>query len=194
MTESELARIVITHLEAKAVDYVLVGGIAYNFYGIPRATNDADFVVSIEGPVLNALLRTLPPEFEVEPQARMELFTGTMRWVVSICGTPLKVEFFLLGNDPHHRVEFQRRKRKWLPLIKAEAWVACGEDLIIQKLRWARGKDLDDVRNIVAVSGDVLDFGHIEKWAREHGTWERFQEIRRLVRESLTPPKLPPPI
>ena len=35
MTESELARIVITHLEAKAVDYVLVGGIAYNFYGIP---------------------------------------------------------------------------------------------------------------------------------------------------------------
>ena len=188
MTESELARIVVALLEANAVDYVLVGGIAYNFYGIPRSTKDADFVVSIEGPGLDALLRRLPEQFEVEPQARMELFTGTMRWVVSIRGTPLKVEFFLLGDDPHHRAEFQRRKREWLPLIKAEAWVACGEDLIIQKLRWARWKDLDDVRNIVSVSGDVLDFGHIEKWCREHGTWERFQEIRRIVRESLTPP------
>ena len=183
MTESELAKIVITHLEESGVDYVLVGGIAYNFYGIPRSTNDADFVVSIEGHALDALLRTLPKEFEVEPQARMELFTGTMRWVVCIQGTPLKVEFFLLGNDPHHRVEFQRRKREWLPLIETEGWVACGEDLIIQKLRWARGKDLDDVRNIVSVSGDELDFAYIEKWCREHGTWARFEEIRSSIPE-----------
>ncbi len=49
-------------------------------------------------------------------------------------------------------------------------------------------------KHFVAVSGDVLNFDYIEKWTREHGTWERFQEIRRSVQESLAPLKPPPPV
>ena len=183
MTESELAAIVIDHLEAVRADYLLVGGIACNLYGIPRSTQDADFVVSIGAAELDALLRRLPEAFAVEPQAKMELFTGTMRWVVAIGGTALKVEFFLLGNDPHHREEFQRRRRAWLPLVEREAWVACPEDLIIQKLRWARGKDLEDVRSILAVSGDVLDVGYLHGWCAQHRTLARLLEIRRSIPE-----------
>jgi hypothetical protein len=48
MTESELAAIVIDHLEA-------VGGIASDLYEIPRSTRDADFVVSIGTGELGAL-------------------------------------------------------------------------------------------------------------------------------------------
>ncbi len=183
MTESELARIVIAHLDAIGAEYLLVGGIAYNLYGIPRSTKDADFVVSMEPSAFDALLRGLPTNFHVDPQARMELFTGTMRWVVSVHGSELKVEFFLLGADPHHREEFQRRKRMWLPMVEIEAWVACPEDLIVQKLRWARGKDLDDVRNMLAVSGDALDFPYLERWCHQHGTWERLEEVRRSIPE-----------
>lgn len=183
MTESELAGIVIGHLEAAGAGYMLVGGIAYNLYGIPRFTKDADFVLAIEGPQLDELLRKLPDLFSVEPQAKMELFTGTMRWVLSIRESELKVEFFLLGSDPHHRQEFERRRRAWLPLVEMEAWVACPEDLIIQKLRWARGKDLDDVRNMLSVSADMIDFAYLERWCREHGTLARLEEIRRSIPE-----------
>ena len=38
---------VIDGLEAMGVDYMLVGSFSSNFYGIPRATQDADFVVQL---------------------------------------------------------------------------------------------------------------------------------------------------
>lgn len=127
------------------------------------------------------------------PQARMELFTGTMRWVIEVRGTVYKIEFFLLGGDQHHLEEFKRRQRVWLPLIERETWLATAEDMIVQKLRWARPQDVADVADILSVSRGALDFPYIEKWCREHKTWERLQDIRRSVEESLTPPKVPPP-
>ena len=63
--------------------------------------------------------------------------------------------------------------------------IATAEDMIVTKLRWAReagrGKDRDDVRNIIAVRGRTLDWAYIERWASEHGTLELLGEIRRSV-------------
>ena len=183
MTVAEVVRVVVNLLERHEADYQIVGAIACFLYGPIRFTQDVDFVVSIPGIELDALLRELPDEFEIDPQARMELFTGTMRWVVRVPGSELKVEFFLLGDDAHHRKEFVRKQRRMLP-AGVEASVATAEDLIIQKLRWAREKDVTDIRGILALQGDVLDFPYIEKWCARHGTMARFDEIRRSIQEA----------
>lgn len=183
MTQRELVRMVVAHIEACEAPYLIVGGIAYNFYGTPRSTKDVDFVLSMPPADLDRVLATLPAQFVLEPQARMELFTGTMRWIAGVTGTEWKTEFFLLGADAHHREEFQRRRRVWLPGVEIEAWLARPEDLIIQKLRWARNKDLDDVRNILSVQGDALDFPYLHSWCERHGTRERLEEIRRSIPE-----------
>jgi hypothetical protein len=47
MTGEEAALAVIETLESLRIPYMLVGSFASNFYGIPRATNDADFVVPL---------------------------------------------------------------------------------------------------------------------------------------------------
>jgi hypothetical protein len=53
------------------------------------------------------------------------------------------------------------------------------------KLRWAvsriSGKDRDDVRNIIAVRGDRLDWDHIHKWCDLHGTRQLLDEIRQSI-------------
>ena len=49
-------------------------------------------------------------------------------------------------------------------------WVATAEDVVIQKLRWARRKDLDDIVDLIAVSGDGLDWAYIGPWTEIHGT------------------------
>ena len=49
---------------------------------------------------------------------------------------------------------------------------------MIQKLRWARRKDLDDVVNLLAVSGDVLDWDFVWRWTVEHGTCELLRQLR----------------
>jgi len=39
---------VIDALDALRISYMVVGSFSSNFYGIPRATQDADFVVQLE--------------------------------------------------------------------------------------------------------------------------------------------------
>ena len=45
MTGDEAVLAVIEALEGLGVGYMLVGSLSSNFYGIPRATQDADFVI-----------------------------------------------------------------------------------------------------------------------------------------------------
>jgi hypothetical protein len=68
-----------------------------------------------------------------------------------------------------------------LPDLEREAWIATAEDMIIQKVRWGRLKDLDDALNVLAVQGDKLDFAYIERWCRAHGTLEQLDELRRSI-------------
>lgn len=56
----------------------------------------------------------------------------------------------------------------------------------ITNLRWAliakRGKDSDDVRNVIAVQGDeALDWDYIHHWCAQHGTRALLDEIRSSI-------------
>jgi hypothetical protein len=178
MTPEEGVLALLETVEAAGVEYVIVGALAYGAWGIPRSTNDADFVVACAGPELDAVLRKLPSSFSIDPQARMELFTGTLRWVLNLEGTPFEIEVFLLGTDPHHAAIFARKRREHIQMIDREAWIPTAEDLVIQKLRWARRKDLDDAQNILAVQGEAIDYAHIETWCARHGTLARLAEVQ----------------
>ncbi len=65
------------------------------------------------------------------------------------------------------------------------ASVATAEDMIVTKLRWAdaagRSKDIDDIRNIIAVCGSELDWAYVDRWAAEHGTTALLEQIRRSI-------------
>jgi hypothetical protein len=108
----------------------------------------------------------------------VEGFTGTVRNVITFRPTGFRVEVFRLGVDPHHRERFIRRRRQHLPGCRCDAWVAAAEDVVIQKLRWARRKDLDDVVNLLAVSGETLDWDYILSWTEAHGTGRLLEQLR----------------
>ncbi len=55
------------------------------------------------------------------------------------------------------------------------------EDVIITKLRWARSKDRDDVRDVIAVQGDAIDWPYVHAWADQHGTRGLLDEIRASI-------------
>lgn len=63
--------------------------------------------------------------------------------------------------------------------------IATAEDMIVTKLRWIqtadRGKDRDDVRNIIAVRGAELDWPYIRRWSAVHGTSALLDAIRSSV-------------
>lgn len=177
-TEQAVARL-IEALEREGVPYMVVGAFSSNLYGVPRATNDADIVVQFDSFNLLEFCQELGTEFVLDRQMMIEGFTGSVRNVITFRPTGFQIELFRLGEDPHHRERFQRRRRQHVPECSREAWVAAAEDVVIQKLRWARRKDLDDVVNLLAVSGGMLDWDYLRRWTASHGTGDLLEQLRR---------------
>lgn len=181
MTNQEIARAALDAIVAAEIDYVLVGGLAVIAHTFPRTTLDADFVIAAPMASIGLIERYFPAAFHVDPQPVMELLTGTHRWMVDVDGSTFKVEIFLLGNDLHHAMIFQRRIKVDVPDFIGTVWIPTAEDLVVQKLRWARSKDLDDALNILSVAGSAIDYPHIEKWCEAHGTLDRLTQVRSLI-------------
>jgi hypothetical protein len=170
-------------LEELRIPYMLVGSLSSNAYGIARSTKDADIVVELGAASITDLVRKLGPEFRLDPQISFETVTGTTRHVVQLTDTPFTIEFFRLSNDAHDQERFRRRRR--VPLPDGETVIPTAEDVIIMKLRWVvhgrRTKDIDDIRDVIAVQGDALDWQYIHRWCDQHGTREKLDEIRRSI-------------
>lgn len=188
MTNDEATIAVVSALEAANLPYMVVGSLSSNAYGVSRATKDADLVVIAKGRELLAIISSLGPEFRMDPQLSLESVTGTTRSIVELPANGFSIELFRLSNDPHDQERFRRRRRVMHPQLLRETFIPTPEDVIVTKLRWAliagRGKDRDDVRDVIAVQGEFLDWSYIKGWACQHGTEALLEEIQS---------KIPPP-
>lgn len=179
MTPDEAVVSVLAALDAAAIPYMLVGSMASNFHGIPRSTRDADLVVQLDAGGLQRLAAELPAGLLLERQGAFEAVTGTIRYLVTLAASPFVCELFDLSDDPHDRARFARRLSA--RVLGREVFVASAEDMVITKLRWVvaanRPKDREDIRNILAVQGQ-LDWAYIDSWCATHGTAQILANIR----------------
>jgi hypothetical protein len=182
VTADEAIVAVLEALATAGIPYMVVGSLASNVHGIPRSTRDADIVVALEPGSLERLARALPPGLALQPQAALEGVTGT-RHLVTLSGSPFVCELFARSDDAHGRARFERRQQ--LGVLGRSVFIASAEDMVITKLRWAldagRLKDHDDVRNILAVRGEDLDWDYVHRWTQAHGTAALLEEIRQSV-------------
>ncbi len=157
---------------------MLVGAFSSNAYGYPRATKDADIVIEYQEGVLAKICASLGPDFKLDPQTGFELMTGSIRNILTYSPTKFEIELFRLGKDPHHQERFARRRRLPLPDLQIEAVIPTAEDVVIQKLRWQRDKDIGDVRVVIAIQADRLDWSYIQYWTDQHRTTELLGRLR----------------
>ena len=126
------------------------------------------------------LSRRLAPSIRIDPQMSFETVTMTRRYVAEVVGIPFKIEFF---DDPHNQERFRRRQQ--VSVLDRQVWMPTPEDVIVTKLHWAllanRSKDRDDVRDVVAVQGDRIDWDYVHGWCDQHGTLALLDEIRALI-------------
>ena len=174
---------VIEALDALSIPYMVVGSLSSSVYGIARSTQDADLVVELGATPVSAIASQLGRKFILNPQMSFETTTATSRFDLRYAGTGFKIELFLLSDDPHDRERFRRRKQGML--FGRSVWLPTPEDVVITKLRWSqlgkRTKDVDDVRNVIAVQGERIDWEYVHRWCDAHGTRELLEEVRRSV-------------
>ena len=182
---NEAAARVVDAFKELGIDYLLAGSYSSHYYGIPRATRDADFVAVLSDRI-SALAGKLGPAFELDPQPSFESVTGTMRDIFMVPSIPFKIEVFHLSDDPHDQSRFERRLKVFDELIDRDVFIPSVEDVVVTKLRWAvraqRSKDSDDIRDVIAVQGnESLDWGYIHQWTEEHETRDLLDEIRASI-------------
>lgn len=184
MTSDDAVILVIRALNALPMPYMITGSLASNLYGVARSTKDADLILQTTEFDFCALRRALEPSLRIDPQMSFETVTGTTRYIVrKVEGDPYTIELFFLSSDLHDQERFARRAKGLF--VGEDVWVATPEDVIITKLRWSkqgkRSKDIDDVRNVIAVQQGRIDWTYVNRWCDEHGTRELLERVRSSI-------------
>lgn len=170
-------------LNACGLDYMIVGSFSSNAYGEPRSTKDADFVVRLAPGQREALLKTLPEEFVVDPQPYFETITGHTRQILTLPSIPFEIELFDLSEEAFDQSRFERRVKT--TMRGRDLWLPTAEDVLVQKLRWSmlgnRGKDFLDAQGILRVRKDRLDWVYIERWCDNLQITDELETLRSSV-------------
>ncbi len=188
MNVEYLAKTVVTACVKENVDYMIAGAFAFGIYGIPRSTKDVDIVVSVtDTSLIERVITRLENKVIFGAQVQFDTLTWGKRHVGKMIGQPqLQVELFELFDDPFVIEQFNRKVSLYSPQIEMELWTPTAEDVLIQKLRWARDKDLTDALDILVVQEPKnLDMEYIRKWCLEHNSLQRLEDTLAKIPEGL---------
>jgi hypothetical protein len=158
-------------LDRLRAPYIVGGSIASSFHGIPRATQDADFVAALNEGVIASFVDALGDDYYADPDmirdvARRASFNLVHR------PTMFKVDVFVMRGDSYSRGEMQRGIVASVVTSSGPRDIrfATAEDTLLQKLVWYRlGSEVSDrqwgdVLGILRVQ-TKLDQRYLDEWA-----------------------------
>lgn len=175
-------------LDAAAIPYFVMGGLAVTIWGLPRATFDLDLTLLLPVERTPALIAAVEAAgFEVDAPLRAgyrDVLAGmeksSLAWTTAE-GVRVEVDLFFV-TTAFQEAAFARRVR--VPFVGGRTlWVVTPADLILFKLLAGRAKDLADVQNLLAVQG-APEPGHLRGWAERLGVTARLEAA--LVEAGLT--------
>lgn len=161
--------------EELQVPYLVGGSIASSVHGIPRSTRDADLVADLHPQDVQPLVAALKANFYIDDERVLHAIRRRSSFNMIHHATGLKIDVFLLKEDPLSRQEMNRR-RQISPLDdEATIPVASPEDIILQKLHWYQlgngtsDQQWNDVLGVLKVQGKRIDFPYLREGADRKG-------------------------
>ena len=160
----------------------MVGGsIAAMLYGEARSTIDIDLIIDANSAEADRIIKAFEPSrYHVPPR---EALTKALRsprdgsFQILDRSTGLKADVYVAGSDPLIRYGLDHSRLE--PLHGREIRVAPATYVIAMKLRYyamsEQSKHLRDVRTILELSPDQIDFTLVRQFAKECGAlaaWE----------------------
>jgi hypothetical protein len=178
-TESEFLIDVLARLNQAAVDYMLTGSMASNYWGIPRTTHDLDFVVVIDPEQVDRFVAPFRSGLFIQEESVRSAFHPPFQFNVLDELSALKADFWMLRDDEFEQTAFRRRIS--VGLFGVFASIATPEDVLLHKLYWNRltpsQRQLHDAAGIFAVQGETLDREYLERWAGRLNVEQAWNDI-----------------
>ena len=176
----DVLALVTARLDAEGIAYMVTGSMAAGYYGQPRMTRDVDLVVQLQPGDPERLEALLSDAFLLSADVvRAAMAHETMFNAIHLEAF-VKVDFVIRKREPYRVAEFARRRK--VVLDSHSMWMVAPEDLILTKLAWARGSASEvqarDVRGVIVVQGQRLDWPYLEAWADRLGLTTALEAVR----------------
>ena len=150
-------------LTSHNISYAVIGAIAVQVWGEPRATQDLDLTIAVPVERTEAAIETLQSHFQSRiPDAADLARSKRILLLKASNGVPVDISLGLPGYED----EVMTRASVIALAPGTEVRVCSPEDLVIHKCVAGRPNDLRDVEGIVARQRARLDASYIRRWLR----------------------------
>lgn len=173
-------------LDAQKVSYFVTGGMAVFVWGRPRFTADIDIVVNLRWEDLDQVeeaLHKLGKAGYVDKEMMREALKNYGEFNFIDGETGVKVDFWVIPNDPLARIQLGRRVQK--TILKYPIYFISPEDLILNKLQWHKKslstRHLEDVQSVLKISKAQLDQEYLQKWIENLGLGEIWKQAQNTL-------------
>lgn len=177
--EWEVMREVAERLDGAGIRYMLTGSFAANAYARPRMTRDIDIVVELREQDAATLARVFGPDYYCDPEMVRDAVRTRGMFNLIHSEKIVKIDCIVRKDLPFHREAFERRRR--LSPVGFDVWVIAPEDLVINKLNWAKDSlselQLGDVRSLLR-SAEGMDRKYLEGWIARLGLQAVYERAR----------------
>ncbi|MDH7599863.1 MAG: hypothetical protein QHH07_09565 [Sedimentisphaerales bacterium] len=184
MASEDLLELFVAPLEKARIEYMITGAVAAIVYGVPRMTEDIDIVIDIKPTDLSAVAKVYSPEDYCVPPAEVIALEARRpsrgHFNIIHMASGLKADLYLVGQDPLHLWAMDHRRQ--VDAGKTSCYVAPPEYVIIRKHEFHMGggsdKHLEDIKRILAVSGQGLDRSWLEYEIARRGLTDIWAKVR----------------
>ncbi len=182
MSLPEVFERVTAALDQAGILYMLTGSFASALYGIPKSTQDIDFVIEATASQLRTFVQSLPSEeYYADLEAALEAQRRESLFNVIDLRTGWKIDLIFRKSRAFSRQEFDRRQS--VELQGARLFVASAEDIVVAKLEWAKlansQRQIEDAAAILKLRWEALDRTYLEKWISDLGLQDQWRIARR---------------
>ena len=122
MSEQELLVDCLQRLNRLGLEYFLTGSMASNYWGIPRTTHDLDFVIQFPVTEVARVVAAFEGDFFLQEVSVRGAFRPPFQFNAIDTRSALKVDFWLLRDDPFSQSMFARRVQ--VTIFTTPAWLA----------------------------------------------------------------------
>jgi len=168
-------------LRNEELPFMLIGGQAVLLHGQPRLTEDIDITLGVSPKALPSVLTACQEaDLDILPDDPADFVVDT--YVLPAVDPASSIRIDLIFSDlPYEQQAIERAVM--VELSDVPIPFASAEDLILHKLFSARPRDIEDIRGVVRIRGEVLDWDYIEQWAGEFAVIPGRQDILDQLRD-----------
>lgn len=172
-----------SRLEKSEIQYMITGSIAASYYGLARATEDLDIVISANPEKLRILMSLFPSnEYYASLQDALEAHRHQSMFNVLDMVRSWKIDLIFQKSTPFHREAFRRRRSATFEGVRTT--MISVEDLIISKLEWSQmgesERQAGDAGIVAQKRLHELDRDYVERWVKELGLLAQWDSARKL--------------